>query len=325
MIQVSIIIPHYNRTEILGRTLKSVLDQTHTNWEVIIVDDKSEFNEYQKLLSVTNDKRIRVIQNSTDLKGPSICRNIGASEANGKYLLFLDSDDLLAPFCLEQRIREMEANPAIKLGIFLMQEFEVEPSDAKGYYNLTDILPNYFVNSFLQNKNPWQTMAPLWEKDFFNAIGGFDEELFYMEDPELHVRALLKDSTCIETFYHLPADCYYRINYHDDSKADFYENSIRYRILFFEKVCHLLLQKNLFIKYKKDIQNGLMKLFRSFMIYRINLYPDYYKAFIQLISKYNIFPLYKLSLIYLTVLTWRSTNNLVKVLKLRGLTYRMLS
>jgi glycosyltransferase involved in cell wall biosynthesis len=91
-IQVSIVIPCYNSEKFIGRTIDSVLHQSLTEFEIIIVNDGST-DSSRKIIETINDSRVCII--NTKNNGVSKARNIGLQEAKGKYILFLDSDDLL--------------------------------------------------------------------------------------------------------------------------------------------------------------------------------------------------------------------------------------
>jgi glycosyltransferase involved in cell wall biosynthesis len=100
----SIIIPTYNRAHILPRTIASVLAQTYTNWECIIVDDGSTDNTKELIASYT-DPRIRYIYQTNAER--SAARNNGIRNAQGEYICFLDSDDEYLPQHLEVLNREI--------------------------------------------------------------------------------------------------------------------------------------------------------------------------------------------------------------------------
>ena len=95
---VSIIIPHFNRPALLQQAIDSVKAQTYPDWEILVVDDKSDNRVYSDLQTLASEK-IQIFQRRDEPKGPSACRNIGAEKAKGKYLIFLDSDDMLMLFC----------------------------------------------------------------------------------------------------------------------------------------------------------------------------------------------------------------------------------
>ena len=100
---VSIITPNFNRADLIIETAQSIFKQTFTNWEWIIIDDGStdaSMDVLQRLAS--EDSRIKVFQRNRAPKGACACRNIGVEISVGRYLIFLDSDDLLEPFCLDR-------------------------------------------------------------------------------------------------------------------------------------------------------------------------------------------------------------------------------
>ena len=105
---VSIVMPTYNGEKFIGETIASVLKQTHTNWELIIVDDCSKDNTAGVVASF-QDSRIRYLKNEKN-SGAAISRNYGLREAKGKWIAFLDSDDLWSPEKLEKQIAFMETN-----------------------------------------------------------------------------------------------------------------------------------------------------------------------------------------------------------------------
>lgn len=123
---VSIIMPSYNTGAYIADTIKSVLAQTYTNWELIIVDDCSSDSSMDVIDALCHPERsdtsdvssraqsrdlakIRVFQNDRN-SGAAVSRNRALREAKGRYIAFLDSDDLWAPDKLEKQIAFMKAN-----------------------------------------------------------------------------------------------------------------------------------------------------------------------------------------------------------------------
>ena len=106
---VSIIMPSYNTSEYVEESIKSVLNQTYTNWELIIVDDCSTDNSEEIIKQFTHDARIRFFKNEKN-SGAAISRNFALREAKGKWIAFLDSDDLWEPEKLEKQIGFMREN-----------------------------------------------------------------------------------------------------------------------------------------------------------------------------------------------------------------------
>ncbi len=105
---VSIITPTYNCAKFIGETIESVLAQTYTNWEMIIVDDCSADNT-EEIVKSYNDARIIYVKNETN-SGAAVSRNRALRMAKGRWMAFLDSDDLWMPEKLEHQINFMEKN-----------------------------------------------------------------------------------------------------------------------------------------------------------------------------------------------------------------------
>lgn len=106
---VSIITPSYNTANFIGETIESVLNQTYTNWEMIIVDDCSPDNTDEVVSAYLSDSRIKYIKNEKN-SGAAVSRNRALREAKGKWIAFLDSDDLWTPDKLEKQIAFMKDN-----------------------------------------------------------------------------------------------------------------------------------------------------------------------------------------------------------------------
>lgn len=112
MPQVSIITPCYNASRYISQTIDSVLTQTFTDWEMIIVDDGSKDDSSEIVEKyVKKDSRIRLIQQPNG--GSASARNHGIREATGRYIALLDADDLWLPQFLEKQIEFMKEKKAI--------------------------------------------------------------------------------------------------------------------------------------------------------------------------------------------------------------------
>lgn len=106
--KVSIIMPSYNTASFIAESVQSVINQTYQNWELIIIDDCSDDNTEEVLSSFT-DSRIKVLCNEVH-SGAAYSRNKGIREATGRWIAFLDSDDLWMPEKLEKQINYMNEN-----------------------------------------------------------------------------------------------------------------------------------------------------------------------------------------------------------------------
>lgn len=105
---VSIITPSFNSAKFIAETIQSVQHQTHQNWEMIIVDDGS-FDETEQIVRsiIEKDKRIQFYK-LTQNSGPAVARNTGIEKASGKYLTFIDADDIWFPTFIENSITTID-------------------------------------------------------------------------------------------------------------------------------------------------------------------------------------------------------------------------
>lgn len=191
MTLASVVIPHFERPELLRETLDSVCTQTTSNWEVIVVDDGSSADVYSRIKALSSDK-IHIIQRQDGLKGPSRCRNLGIQAAKGDYILFLDSDDLLAPHCIETRLHKAQQFHQNDLWAFPVELFREHPGDMKQSWN--DMQKGTFkdpLSRFLVSDSPWCVSSPIWRRESLQALNGFNEAVMYGDDADLHIRALL--------------------------------------------------------------------------------------------------------------------------------------
>lgn len=105
---VSIVVPVYNAERFINETIQTVLDQTHTNWELILIDDASTDNSIKLITPyLKEDKRIKLLKNKTNLH-TALTRNKGIKAAKGRYIAFLDADDLWAPSKLNKQVAFMK-------------------------------------------------------------------------------------------------------------------------------------------------------------------------------------------------------------------------
>lgn len=104
---VSIITPLYNSEKYIEETLKAVINQSYENWEMIVVDDCSTDSSTRIVENFSNaDKRVKLIKNEKNI-GPALTRNIALEEAKGRFIAFLDSDDIWEQTKLEKQVSFM--------------------------------------------------------------------------------------------------------------------------------------------------------------------------------------------------------------------------
>lgn len=108
---VSIITPCYNAESFITLTIESVLAQTYSEWELLIVDDCSTDGSYELIHKYAcKDSRLKYFKTDAPSGSPALPRNIGIKNAQGKYIAFLDSDDLWLPNKLEEQVTFLEEN-----------------------------------------------------------------------------------------------------------------------------------------------------------------------------------------------------------------------
>lgn len=209
---VSIIIPTFNRAAIIGETLDSVISQSYSNWECIVVDEGSHDATEDVIEKYSNEHpNIVYLKRHRPQKGVSVCRNIGIEKAKGAFIIFLDSDDLLDKNCLKNRVAYAMHDPHNDFWVFKMQEFIGSIDNMKRIHNTypENDSKKAYLEMFLKGTNPFSVTAPLWKRTSLIKLGGFNETLQLWEDPELHVRALLNDFS-FKVNKSEQADCYYR-------------------------------------------------------------------------------------------------------------------
>lgn len=208
MYKVSIIIPSFNRISFLEECVHSLKNQTFKDFEIIIVDDGSYAEVVEQIQNqCKKSENCQLIPRTTLSRGASTCRNIGLKYAQGKYIIFLDSDDILAPHCLEQRAQIMDNNPELDFAVFPMLIFSKKPGDTNLLWNRQTEEPD--LNRFLRLDSVWQTTGPIWRRHSLEKIGGFDESLACWQDIDIHLKALFAGLK-YKVFDELQPDSYYR-------------------------------------------------------------------------------------------------------------------
>jgi glycosyltransferase involved in cell wall biosynthesis len=187
--KVSVITPTKNRIRLLCETMDSVQGQNFEAWEHLIVDDESDDGTAEEVARrAAADPRIRYIQRTGAKSGANVCRNLGVSESQADLIIFLDSDDLLAPGSLARRVAVMERNEDLDFVTFQTGVFQNIPGDL-GRQLDAELIGDDLLR-FLFFECPWQTTAPTWRRAAFDRLGGFDESLPSWQDVDLHVRAI---------------------------------------------------------------------------------------------------------------------------------------
>ena len=292
---VSIIIPTFNRAHLIGETLDSVLAQIYENWECIIVDDGSTDNSSEIIGNfVKKDSRFQYYHRPQNRrKGANACRNYGVEKSKSEYLIFLDSDDRLLDYCLQNRIAKTNEFPDYCFWIFPMF---VEEKNGGFVEKEITYQQNYLIE-FLSYRLQWQTMSTLWNKDFFIKISGFDESLPRLNDPDIHIKAMVLSQTNFKVFNKGKPDTIYFPNILNDH-SKFATKFFQSLLLFIPTISKLLVEnkKRDHLKYLKNylfqylytssqftsIKNN-MKLIKTFHSSSVIYYNEYFYLLILII------------------------------------------
>jgi glycosyltransferase involved in cell wall biosynthesis len=173
--------------------MDSVQRQTFDAWEHLVVDDGSDDGTAEEVARrAAADARIRYLQRTGSASGANVCRNIGIRESRAEFIVFLDSDDLLAASCLARRVELMQRNLDLDFATFQTAVFQYTPGDLGRQWD-PELLGDDLLR-FLFFECPWIITGPVWRRTSLLRLGLFDESLLSWQDIDLHIRALTAGS-----------------------------------------------------------------------------------------------------------------------------------
>ena len=184
---VSIVIPTYNRAPLIGRSIRSVLNQVYQDFELIVVDDSSSDNTRDVLAQFT-DTRLRYVCHERTM-GAGAARNTGIKAAVGDYLAFHDSDDEWLPDKLERQM-QVFATVSPQVGVVYSDMWRIVQNN-KTYFKAPHFMPE---DGIIYNKALGRQLfgigiqSTVIRKQCFKEAGVFDESLPALEDSELLMR-----------------------------------------------------------------------------------------------------------------------------------------
>lgn len=189
--KLSVIIPAYNSARSIGETIESVLRQTFTDWEIVVIDDGSQ-DDTVKVVLAFNDSRIRLF--SFQNGGLPTARNRGFEKSRGKYICFLDADDLWHPAKLERQylslINNQEAGCSYTGEYLFSGQASVESlqSEAEAKPLLAAPSGNIFLEVIKKNPVASGGSNYMIARSAFEEIEGFNEQLTSCEDWDFAIR-----------------------------------------------------------------------------------------------------------------------------------------
>ncbi|WP_290567984.1 glycosyltransferase family 2 protein [Leeuwenhoekiella sp. UBA6783] len=205
MTAISIIIPVFNKEAYLAETITSVLKQTYTHFELLLINDGST-DDSLKVMQRFKDARIRIIDQENH--GLSKTRNRGVAAAKNELIALLDADDLWLPDHLKHLVKLSEKFPETQLFATGYYELFNSGKTVKPKINTTQQQPcqitDFFTESLYQPLVIPSTLA--FTKSSFNLLGGFNEATTYSEDVDFLIRANLQ----FKMAYDPKITCHYR-------------------------------------------------------------------------------------------------------------------
>ncbi|MBC7523081.1 MAG: glycosyltransferase family 2 protein [Flavobacterium sp.] len=233
---VSIIIPTFNRAHLISETLDSIVNQTYSNWECIIVDDGSTDNSFEIINTyIKKDSRFKLFPRpKSKIKGANSCRNYGFSKCTGEYVKWFDSDDIMLPNFLASQLSVIESNNKLDFCVSLSETF-IEGTNTRFVNKANRIISKNNISNYLFKNHYFLTGAPLWKRNFLISFDYlFDENLTNSDETDFHFRVILKKPIYIYT-----DDVLYLVRRGNESVTQSPSNnfnSLNSKFVFFDKV-----------------------------------------------------------------------------------------
>jgi glycosyltransferase involved in cell wall biosynthesis len=191
MPRVSVVIPAYNRAAFIEAAVETVLAQTFTDYEVIIVDDGSQDDTATVCAHLcSRDGRVRYFYQEN--RGLSAARNFGIREARGEFLAFLDSDDLWEQTKLAKQVAIMETDANVGVVYCDWADFDQSGRRTPGVHPPELGFPTIYENLLYNNVIHGSASAVLIRTECFERVGLFDESLQCLEDWDMWLRIATK-------------------------------------------------------------------------------------------------------------------------------------
>lgn len=173
---ISVVIPLYNKEKDISMTIKSVLCQTFTNFELLVIDDGST-DSSKNVVEGIDDARIRLI--SKENGGVCSARNLGILEANNEWIAFLDGDDIWDKYHLAHLVRGVEEFPQFHFFATNLKSENLNSNIYKAF------IVDDFYDTYLKSGGLVNSSTCLLHKSIFERVGYFNENLIRGEDIEM--------------------------------------------------------------------------------------------------------------------------------------------
>lgn len=280
---ISVVIPTFNRAHLISETIESVLAQSYSNWELIIVDDGST-DDTQSLIRNFSDPRIRYsrIEHTGSF---GAVRNLGIQASRGEFIAFLDSDDIWDPMKLEKQLHAI-SNSNCKFCFTQIQQFGKSAVQVPSYKSLKGRLLEHYLE---EGHFAYYPSSLMFDRKVLVQIGLLDKKNLYGADPEFFV------SLCHHFHGAFLSEALVRIRKHEKNTSSrdplfsypemitllkkAYRNGYIKKRLFDLAISKLYYKMGLIQKHQGKITSSL-KYFLSFSYYR----PLNWKGWVRIIS-----------------------------------------
>lgn len=275
---VSVVIPVHNRFEISARAINSVINQNYRPIQLIVIDDFSqEAFKFDEDFESDENFELEVVRTSSNL-GPGGARELGRLLCKGKYIAYLDSDDMYHPEFLKKMVQCMKENPSIDMAYCHAKFMSPDGIISDESVKKTHLEYKYILPYLLTHGRPWHSSACIRRKSLTDKIGPW-ENLWFWEDYDYDTRAALINNNLHyvpEVLCYIDKEHVVKITKNPDSpkknrsygmaicnmarnidKSDFDKGDVRHRVIY-----HLMKSsaRNLDYGFYKIAQNNLSEL-----------------------------------------------------------------
>lgn len=287
--KVSIIIPTYNRIGLLKKTLESVLCQTYSNWECIIVDDNSPDGTFTRIKDFyRKESRISIFQKpDTIQKGACFSRNYGFTKCDGDFIQWLDDDDLLGKTKLESQVKLLKNQSAEVITVCPWSYLSGEKKLDLKMTSIGDTLtPEEFYKFYRIRDSFFPSHSFLTPRKIYSIIGLWDENLKINQDAEIFSRIV---SECRFILIAKYTEVYYRI--HSSKRQSNEANNIENLLLSHWKI-HLNFKKKR-VDARPYLKSRLKKIIRTKLSGNRAIFKKYNLMFEFYGLKLQFYPYYR--------------------------------
>lgn len=286
IVELSIVMPFFNHKEMVAEMIDSIQANDYQNWELLAIDDGSTEDTWEFLKKrYQNDTRILLIHREREPKGAQTCRNMGLELARGEYIIFFDSDDTIASFCLSNRIEEIKKRPECDFVVFpsgTYKEGSIDTSDYTFAYGrkITDDDIKIFAKRIL----PFIVWNNIYRTESLRSHHiTWDTHLLSLQDSDFNMEVLMAGLKY--TYVTTEADYGYRTGVSNSISKKIASKKHMQSFLYLQEKQYRKLQERFGSKYNKALYLGVLNMYSTFMSEKIDYEYAYQLA--NLIKRYD--------------------------------------